>query len=129
MSEAFDPFGVLVYWLGACKARRLDLLLDIYDAAASLQCECCSQPIHRGRADLVRYWSTRLASAIPQAFDLVDIAPGDSGDELSAELDYVGYDGRPVSAHFQFTAAGKISEMICRPAPTFLAIRRGRASN
>lgn len=128
LSEAFNPFGVVVDWLGACKAGRLDDLLDIYEVSASLRCSCCGQPVYRGRDDLGRYWSTRLERAVPQAFDLVDIAPGDSGDELSAELDYVGFDGKPVSAHFQFTTTGKIAEMICRPAPMYLARRRKAAS-
>ena len=87
----FDPIGVVVDWLDACRARRLDELLDFYDAAATLECGCTGPGIYRGRADLTRYWSSRLAAAVPDAFRLTNILPGD--EPSSAVLDYTSYEG------------------------------------
>ncbi len=87
----FDPLAVVVAWLDACRARRLDELLDFYDTAATLECGCDGPYIHRGRADIARYWSSRLEAAVPDAFRLTNILPGDEPD--NAVLDYTDYTG------------------------------------
>jgi hypothetical protein len=38
--DGFDAIGVVVDWIDACKQRRLDDLLNLYDPWATV--ECCS---------------------------------------------------------------------------------------
>ena len=111
--DNFDPLAVVVDWLDACRARRLDELLDFYDTAATLECGCDGPHIYRGRADLARYWSSRLGAAIPDAFRLTNILPGD--EPTSAVLDYSSYEGKPVRVYFQFAPSGKIAATACGP--------------
>ena len=109
----FDPLAVVIDWLDACRARRLNELLDLYDAAATLECGCDRPHIYRGRADLARYWSSRLEAAVPDAFRLTNILPADEPD--SAVLDYTSYEGKPVRIYFQFAPSGKIAATVCGP--------------
>jgi hypothetical protein len=108
-----DPLAVVVDWLDACRARRLDRLLDFYDAAATLECGCNGPYIYRGRAELARYWSSRLTAAVPDAFHLTNILPGD--EPGSVVLDHTSYQGKPVRMDFQFTPSGKIAATVCGP--------------
>jgi hypothetical protein len=108
-----DPIAMVVDWLDACRSRRLSELLDLYDAAATLECGCNGPYIYRGRHELARYWSSRLAAAVPDAFRLTNILPGD--EPGSAVLDYTSYEGKPVRMYFQFTPSGKIAAAICGP--------------
>ena len=39
--DSFDPIGVVVDWLDACRARRLWALVDLYDDEAAV--ECCQR--------------------------------------------------------------------------------------
>lgn len=112
---AFDPVAVVVDWLDSCRARTLDDLLDLYDARGSVECTCAGPYIYRGREDIARYWSPRLAKAVPHAFALVDVAPTNDNDRPCVVLDYVGYDGKQVRARFLFTRAGKIAQTVCSP--------------
>jgi hypothetical protein len=107
----FDPVGVVVDWLDACRARRLDDLLNLYDERASLRCEC--EGNYHGRHDVARYWSTRLPRAVTRAFSLTDLAVDGNGGEPRIVLDYVAYNGKPVRIRFQFTEDGKIAETAC----------------
>jgi hypothetical protein len=109
----FDPLAVVVDWLDACRARRLDGPLEFYDTAATLECGCDGPHIYRGSADIARYWSTRLQAAVPDAFRLTNILPGD--EPHSAVLDYTSYEGKPVRIYFQFAASGKIAATACGP--------------
>jgi hypothetical protein len=109
---AFDPVAVVVDWLDACRERRLNDLLDLYDAKASFRCACAG--LYQGREELARYWSTQLERAVPHAFSLIDIAPDDDGVKPGIALDYVAYDGKPVHIRFQFTKTGKIAASACR---------------
>jgi hypothetical protein len=111
MSCDFDPMGVVVDWLDACRARRLDDVLNLYDERASLRCAC--EGSYHGRDDLTRYWSKRLAGAVKQAFSLTDLALDNDGDKPGVVLDYVAYNGKPVRIRFRFTQAGKIAESVC----------------
>ena len=108
-----DPLAVVVDWLDACRARRLNELLDFYDAAATLECGCTGPSIYRGRAELASYWSSRLTAVVPDAFRLTNILPGD--EPGSAVLDYTSYEGKPVRIYFQFTPSGKIAATVCGP--------------
>ena len=39
-SDKFDPLAVIVDWLDACRLGELDVLLDLYDERATLECDC-----------------------------------------------------------------------------------------
>ena len=43
----FDPIGIVVDWLDACRARHLSTLIDLYDDAAII--DCCQGGSFRGR--------------------------------------------------------------------------------
>jgi hypothetical protein len=76
----FDPLAVVVDWLDACRARHLDELLDCYGTAATHECGCDGPHIYLGRSDLALCWSPRLEAAIPDAFRVINILPGDEPD-------------------------------------------------
>jgi hypothetical protein len=107
----FDPIAVVVDWLDFCRERRLNNLLDLYDATGSLECACAG--IYQGREDIARYWSRRLEGAVPQAFRLIELALDNSGDRPCIVLDYIAYNGMPVRIRFLFTKAGKIGRSVC----------------
>ena len=50
----FDAIGIVVDWIDACKQRRLEALLDLYDDAATV--ECCEGGNFTGRSEMERYW-------------------------------------------------------------------------
>ena len=100
--ERFDAIGIVVDWIDACKQRRLEALLDLYDDAATV--ECCESGNFTGRSEMERYWRLRLARAGRDAFTIGALMPEEDG----VSLDYRGYDGRPMRMHFRFTQAGKI---------------------
>jgi hypothetical protein len=108
-----DPLAVVVDWLDACRARCLNQLLNFYDAAATLECGCTGPYVYRGRAELANYWSGRLTAAVPDAFRLTNILPGD--EPGSVMLDYASYEGKPVRMYFRFTPSGKIAATVCGP--------------
>ena len=108
-SDRFDAVGIVVDWIDACRQRRLDALLDLYDDAATV--ECCEGGNFSGRSDMERYWRPRLAKAKGDAFAIDALMP--EGDGVS--LDYRDYDGRPMRTHFRFTQAGKIRLTACEP--------------
>ena len=107
----FDPIAVVVDWLDAGKGRRLNNLLDLYDAQASVRCAC--EDSYQGREELTRYWSTQLERAVPQAFTVIELAPDDHGVRPGVALDYLAYDGTPVHIRFQLTMSGKIAASVC----------------
>ena len=105
--DGFDAIGVVVDWIDACKQRRLDDLLNLYDARAIV--ECCEGGSFRGRSEMERYWRPRLERSRRGAFEIIALMPEPDG----ATLDYQGYDGVPVRTHFRFTSTGKISLTAC----------------
>ena len=107
--DGFDAIGVVVDWIDACKQRRLDDLLDLYDATAIV--ECCEGGSFRGRSEMESYWAPRLARSRRDAFEIDALMPEPDG----VTLDYRGYDGVPVRTHFRFTSTGKISLTACAP--------------
>ena len=117
-SSVFDPVAVVVDWLDACKARRLDDLLDLYDAKASLRCAC--EGLHQGREELTRYWSGRLERAVPNAFAITDLAADEDGVKPGIALDYVAYDGN-------FHGDWKNCGVVLQPTESGVAPRTRRA--
>jgi hypothetical protein len=107
----FDPIGVVVDWLDACRKRDLAALLDLYAADASLECECDGISI-RGRRALEGYWRPRLDAFVPTAFGIEEIEPTAEG----ITLDYSSYEGKPVRIGFRFSSDGKIRHTSCRPS-------------
>ena len=109
--DGFDAIGVVVDWIDACKARRLDLLLELYDDLATVK--CCEGGNYSGRAEVERYWWPKLNRPTSRAFEIDALMPEAGG----ICLDYRGHDGKPVRTHFQFTANGKIVHTACAPIP------------
>ena len=109
----FDPLGAVVDWLEACRARRLDQLLKLYEAGATLECACDVPSIYRGRRAIARYWVDRLDAAVHDAFELINIMPGEDPD--CVVLDYLSYEGKPVRMHIKFANSGQIATTVCAP--------------
>lgn len=107
--ERFDAIGIIVDWIDACKQRRLEALLDLYDAEATVK--CCEGGNFTGRSGMERYWQPRLARAGRDAFAIDALMPEEDG----VSLDYRDYDGRPMRMHFRFTPVGKIRLTACEP--------------
>jgi hypothetical protein len=108
-NDHFDAVGIVVDWIDACKQRRLDTLLDLYDDAATV--ECCEGANFSGRSEMERYWRPRLVNAKGDAFAIDALVPEADG----VSLDYRDYDGQPMRTHFRFTQAGKIRLTACEP--------------
>ena len=104
-----DPVATVVDWLDACRNRRIDALLDLYDEAATLECACDGQQSLTGRAALEAYWRPRLAVSSPGCFAMDDVA----ADAEGVTLDYQNHDGKPVRIHFRFDQTGKILHTRC----------------
>lgn len=111
--RSFDPMGIAVDWLEACRSRDLDGLLRLYAADGVHDCRCEGRPLSEGRAGLEHYWSPRLRDALPTAFELVDIS-FDGQTEGGVVLDYVGFDGRGTRMRFEFGDRGEIKRTICQ---------------
>ncbi|MBR1279990.1 nuclear transport factor 2 family protein [Bradyrhizobium sp. AUGA SZCCT0283] len=107
--DRFDAIGIVVDWIDACKQRRLEALLDLYDDGATV--ECCEGGNFTGRSEMERYWRPRLARAGRRAFTIDALMPEEDG----VSLDYRDYDGRPMRTHFRFNHAGKIRLTACEP--------------
>jgi hypothetical protein len=108
--DGFDPVAIVIDWLDACKGRRLDDLLDLYDDAATIECGCAGET-HRGRRGIEAYWKPQLASSGPGAFRMDDLVPDGSG----VVLDYRSHEGETVRIRFQFGETGKILHTHCQP--------------
>ena len=107
--DRFDAIGIVVDWIDACRQRRLEALLDLYDAGATV--ECCEGGNFTGRSEMERYWRPRLARAGRCAFTIDALMPERDG----ISLDYRDYDGRRMRTHFRFTQNGKIGLTACEP--------------
>src|SRR3981189_2761247 len=66
--DAFDAVGIVVDWIDACKQQRLDVLLDPYDDAATI--ECREGGTFRGRSAMEWYWRSKLAGPAALAFEI-----------------------------------------------------------
>lgn len=112
MNRDIDHVAIVVDWLDACRRRDLSALMDLYADGASLECACGGKALAYGRSALEAYWQPRLATVVPTAFGLKEIAP--SGDDVV--LEYASYEGEPVRMAFSFSPEGKIRRTSCRPA-------------
>jgi hypothetical protein len=108
--DSFDPIGIVVDWLDACKQRQLFALVDLYDDSATLDCRCEGKTL-RGLSEVERYWGPKLAHAVTEAFEVDALFPETEG----VCLDYRAFDGAPVRMHFTFTEDGKIHHTACAP--------------
>jgi hypothetical protein len=120
--KSYDPIGVVVDWIDACKHRRLDDLLNLYDPEAIV--DCCEGGSFRGRSEIERYWRPRLARAPAHAFEIGAIKTQPAG----VTLDNSGYNGLPVGTQFRFTESGKISLTACEPIRAALRLEPQRFS-
>jgi hypothetical protein len=124
----FDPVGIAIDWLDACRERRLEDLLTLYADQATL--DCCSGERFVGRPGLHRYWPAKLRGATAAAFVLDEVRP----EQDCIRLDFRDYDGSAVSTKFWFDAQGSITRTLCAPIGPDgeiqggLAVRRGSAS-
>jgi len=107
--DGFDPIGIIVDWLDACREGRLAALVDLYDDKAIV--DCCQGGTFRGRLGVEKYWRSKLTHPANSAFEVDALFPETDG----VCLDYRAYDGRPVRTRFTFTKAGKICHTACSP--------------
>ena len=106
---AFDPSAVVVDWLDAGHSGKLPALLDLYDEGATLDCHCEAVTLN-GRKSLAAYWGPKLENKLGFAFTLDELALiGDS-----VQVDYLGYEGKPLRLYFHFGPSGKILHTSCR---------------
>ena len=69
--DEFDPLAVVVDWLDACRLGELNVLLDLYDERAALECDCERVSL-TGRKSIAGHQSWR--AQLSTAFTLDDIA-------------------------------------------------------
>jgi hypothetical protein len=69
----FDPIGIIVDWLDACREGRLAALIDLYDDGAIL--DCCQGGTFRGRLGVERHWRSKLAHPAAGAFEVDALFP------------------------------------------------------
>ena len=106
----FDPLGIVVDWLDACRSGGLVVLLDLYDDAAILECDCERVSL-TGRNAIAAYWAPKLGKKqLATAFTFDNMALTDDG----VRVDYRSYEGKPVRIHFRFGPSGKILHTSCR---------------
>jgi hypothetical protein len=105
----FDPIGIVVDWIDACRHRQLSALVELYDAAAVV--DCCEGGRFRGRAEVERYWRPKLIGSGPGVFEIDALLPTAGG----VSLDYRDHDGKSVRTHFRFSEHGKIIHTACAP--------------
>ncbi|WP_256467628.1 MULTISPECIES: nuclear transport factor 2 family protein [unclassified Bradyrhizobium] len=103
----FDPVGVVIDWLDACRQRRLADLLELYADEATL--DFCDGGRFVRRSGLLRYWQGKLQAATPAAFELREVLP----DGECVILDYLDYDGTAARTKFWFDDEGNTSRTRC----------------
>jgi hypothetical protein len=104
----FDAVAIVVDWLDACRGRRLNDLLDLYDEATTLECDCVAGTWH-GRQGIEAYWSPILATSLPDSFRIEDVRPEGEGVVLA----YQNHEQKTVEIRFRFGASGKIVHTRC----------------
>ena len=116
MSVGFDALAVAVDWLDAYRAAKLDVMLDLYDDDASVECGCGGQKVLVGKAALREYWIKCFTEK--NALELDDIEPAGDGVALA----YQSREGL-VRVVFSFNAAGKIARSHCGTSATIVPLR------
>jgi hypothetical protein len=106
---SFDPIAVVIDWFDACRARRLNDLLNLYDGAATLECGCDGPRTYRGRSDL-EYALSKPRRTHSHSTNLLPDTDGQG-----VVLEYLSNEGKPVRIHFEFTDGGKIVQTVCGP--------------
>ena len=108
--------AIAIDWLDAYRRAQLDLLLNLYDDDASLECGCGGQTTFVGKPALREYWIKRIVERPP--IELDDIQPTTDGIALS-------YQTRAglVRVVFSFNAAGKIDRTQCGPTADVTHLR------
>ena len=107
--DTFDPLAVVVDWFDACRWGELDVLLDLYDERATLDCLCENVTL-TSRKSIAAYWATKLENKLGLAFTIDELVLiGDS-----VQVDYRGYKGKPFRIFFHFSQSGKILHTSCR---------------
>jgi hypothetical protein len=105
----YDPIGVIVDWLDACRAADLKTLVALYDANATLECKCEGKTYH-GASEIECYWQPKLSTQVKDGFVLDDIHPANDG----IAVRYLGFEGKPLQIVFEFSEGGKIKSA-CGP--------------
>jgi hypothetical protein len=105
----FDPVGIVIDLLDACRERRLEDLLSLYADQATL--DCCSGERFVGRPDLLCYWPAKLRDAIESAFELDELCP----EQECVRLVYRDDNDSSVSMRFWFDSEGRITRTLCVP--------------
>ncbi|MGY3617372.1 YybH family protein [Bradyrhizobium sp. USDA 10063] len=106
--DDFDPLGIVVDWLDACRSGQLDALLDLYDEQATLVCDCERVSL-TGRLSITDYWKSKLESKSASAYTLDDMTLTADG----VQVDYQSHEGKPVRIRFRFSPSGKILYTSC----------------
>lgn len=112
----YDPIGVVVDWLDACRAADLKTLLALYDDTATLECKCEGRT-YRGVAEIEDYWRPKLSGKVSDSFVLDDIHPVIDG----LDVRYFGFEGKPLHISFRFNEEGKITNSVCGPQCVMLS--------
>ena len=120
----FDPLGVVVDWLDACRSGDLDALLDLYDERATQHCLCENVTLAGPKA-LAAYWAPKLKNKLGSAFTLDELAV--IGDAV--QVDYQGHEGKPLRIYFHFDPSGQIHHTSCRPKDWLEVLLPPRASD
>ena len=108
--DQFDPFVVVGNWLDACRWRKLDSLINLYDEQATFECDCEGVRL-TGRKWIAAYWKPKLESKAVLAFSLIDVALIVDG----VRLNYQSDEGKPVRMNFRLSPSGKILHTSCGP--------------
>ena len=108
----FDPIGIAVDWVDACRKGDLATLLDLYTDDAELECTCNGMKRYRGRRELESYWGPRLSGFSSAGFVLEEIKPTPHG----VDLEYSIAGSLRIRASFRFSAEGKIDSTQCTPS-------------
>jgi hypothetical protein len=108
-SPTFDPIGVVMDWIEACRQRRLEDLMDLYADDATV--DYCQGGRFEGRAALLGYWIPKLRDQRSGTFQIDAVMPV----TLGVSLDYRDYDGQRVRTCFRFDDNGKIARTTCTP--------------
>ena len=98
-----DHSSVVTDWLDACRAGRLNALLNLYDERPTLICDCDRINLI-DRSSIAIYLKSKLESRVASAFTLNGMTP--TGNEI--QVDCLGCKGKPVRVQFRFSPMGKI---------------------
>jgi ketosteroid isomerase-like protein len=108
----FDPMGIIVDWVDACRKGDLPTLLDLYTEDAELECSCNGRQRYCGRSELESYWAPRISAFSSAGFGLEEIKPAPHG----IDVEYSVAGSLRFHASFRFSADGRIHSTLCTPS-------------